>query len=41
MINHLPESPEQLLSIWTEKLQKPDDEINRGIMEVVWGKIDM
>jgi DNA-binding NtrC family response regulator len=41
MINHLPESPEQLISHWTEKLQKPDDEINRGIMEVVWGKIDM
>jgi len=41
MINHLPESPEQLLSIWTNELQKPDDEINRGIMEVVWGKIDM
>jgi DNA-binding NtrC family response regulator len=41
MINHIPESPEELLSIWTNKLQKPNDEINRGIMEVVWGKIDM
>jgi flagellar biosynthesis chaperone FliJ len=34
-VKHWPESPEQLLSHWTEKLQKPDDEINQGIMEVV------
>jgi transcriptional regulator with AAA-type ATPase domain len=40
-VKNWPETNEQLLSIWTEKLQKPDDEINRAIMEVVWGKIDM
>ncbi len=36
-----PESAEQFHSIWTDEIQKLDDDINQGIMEVLWGKIDM
>ena len=36
-----PKSANQLKAIWTDEIQKLDDDINRGIMEVMWGKIDM
>jgi DNA-binding NtrC family response regulator len=35
------ETSTQLHSIWTDEVQKLDDDINHGIMEVMWGKIDM
>ena len=38
---HWPESTDQWRLIWTDELQKLDDEINQEIMEVMWGKIDM
>ena len=41
VVNHWPETSEQRHSIWTDELQKLDDKINQGIMEVLWGKIDM
>jgi transcriptional regulator with AAA-type ATPase domain len=34
-------SADKLSTIWTKDLQKSDDEINQGIMELLWGKIDM
>jgi DNA-binding NtrC family response regulator len=40
-VKHWPESAEKLRFVWTEELQKLDDEINQGIMELLWGKIDM
>jgi transcriptional regulator with PAS, ATPase and Fis domain len=40
MQKNWPESRKQLQDVWKEKLQKPDDEINQGIMELVWGKVD-
>lgn len=36
-----PKSVTQLHAIWTDEIQKLDDDINRGIMEGLWGKIDM
>jgi transcriptional regulator with AAA-type ATPase domain len=36
-----PVSVEELRSVWTNDLEKLDDEINRGIMEMMWGKTDM
>ena len=36
-----PSSSEKLRTIWISELQKLDDDINQGIMEILWGKIDM
>lgn len=41
LIKHWPESGDKFHFIWTDELQKLDDEINQGIMELLWGKIDM
>jgi transcriptional regulator with AAA-type ATPase domain len=38
---HWPESSGKLPTIWREELKKLDDDINQGIMELLWGKIDM
>jgi hypothetical protein len=40
-IANWPKTASQLKTIWTEEIQKLDDEINQEIMEVMWGKIDM
>jgi transcriptional regulator with AAA-type ATPase domain len=40
-IKHWPESADKIIFIWTDELQKLDDDINQGIMELLWGKIDM
>jgi len=36
-----PDSTEQLRDIWISDLQHLDDDINKGILEIIWGKIDM
>ena len=36
-----PDSTEQLRDIWISDLQQLDDDINKGILEIIWGKIDM
>jgi transcriptional regulator with AAA-type ATPase domain len=36
-----PKSVAQLHAIWNDQIQKLDDDINQGVMEVLWGKIDM
>jgi hypothetical protein len=36
-----PKTVAQLRTIWINDLQKLNDDINRGIMEGLWGKIDM
>ena len=36
-----PKTAKLLQALWTSELQKLDDDINQGIMEVMWGKIDM
>jgi len=40
-VKNWPESSGKLPTIWREELQKLDDDINQGIMELLWGKIDM
>ncbi len=40
-VNQWPDKIDEIRPIWTDELQKLDDEINRGIMEELWGKIDM
>lgn len=41
IIKQWPVLADKLRLIWTDELQKLDDEINQGIMELLWGKIDM
>ena len=36
-----PASNDTLRSIWTSELRMLDEKINQGIMEAIWGKIDM
>jgi transcriptional regulator with AAA-type ATPase domain len=36
-----PASNDTLRGIWTSELRMLDEKINQGIMEVIWGKIDM
>jgi len=38
---NFPETSEQLNALWIHELQQLDDDINQGIMEELWGKIDM
>jgi DNA-binding NtrC family response regulator len=40
-IENWPSSKENLRTIWISELQKLDDDINQGIMDTMWGKIDM
>jgi transcriptional regulator with AAA-type ATPase domain len=40
-VKNWPESSGKLPTVWREELQKLDDDINQGIMELLWGKIDM
>jgi transcriptional regulator with AAA-type ATPase domain len=40
-VKNWPGSSEKHCNIWSEELQKLDDDINQGIMEVLWGKVDM
>lgn len=40
-IANWPKTVDQLRTIWINDLQKLNDDINRGIMEGLWGKIDM
>ncbi|MCK9205062.1 MAG: sigma 54-interacting transcriptional regulator [Bacteroidales bacterium] len=41
MMKHWPGTPEELQKVWTTELQKLDDDITLGILQMVWGKIDM
>lgn len=41
MVKKWPESSEVFRTIWTDEMEKLDDDINQGIMEMMWGKIDM
>jgi len=41
MLKRWPGTPDELLNTWNTELQKLDDDITRGIMQMVWGKIDM
>jgi transcriptional regulator with AAA-type ATPase domain len=36
-----PSTSEKLRKIWISEIQKPDDEISKGIKDILWGKIDM
>ena len=40
-IERWPASNDTLKSIWTPELRMLDEKINQGIMEAIWGKIDM
>jgi hypothetical protein len=40
-VKNWPESSDNPGKIWSEELQKLDDDINQGIMEMLWGKVDM
>ena len=40
-VENWPASNDTLKSIWTSELRMLDERINQGIMEAIWGKIDM
>jgi len=40
-VKNWPKSSDKPGNIWTEELQKLDDDINQSIMELLWGKIDI